>query len=132
MSYVTIELAPDALTVRPVGKHRWLSLRSAVRVPRADVTAVEPGGITAENGPVGLRCPGTNIPGRYLAGTFWKFWGPPERRVRSFWVRRHPGSCIRLTFRNAFYDYAMVEVSDPAADIARIQGWLDAGAATRR
>ena len=131
MAYVTIELEPDAMVIRPVGKHRLASLRNAVRIARVDVSGVEPGGITAENGPIGLRFPGTNIPGRYLAGTFWKFWGPPERRVKSFWMRRHPGSCIRISFRDASFDYAMVEVSDPAAEVTRIQAWIDTGAATR-
>ena len=68
--------------------------------------------------------PGTNVPGMYLAGTFWKFWGDKSSRVKSFWVRRHPGKCIRIDLRNHDYDYLMVEVDDPGAEIARITAWL--------
>jgi hypothetical protein len=72
-----------------------------------------------------VRCwVGTNVTGRYIAGTFWRFWGDPAKREKSFWVRRHPDKCIRITLANHDYDFAMVEVDDPAAEIARIEAWL--------
>jgi hypothetical protein len=124
MHYVEIELNPTNLVVRPVGKHRALALKWSLYAAKADVVGVEPGGRLAENGPVGLRFPGTNVPGYYLAGTFWKFWGDPARRVKSFWIRRHPGKCIQINLANHDYDYLMVEVDDPEAEIARIEAWL--------
>lgn len=126
MSYVTIELNPTNLVIKPVGKHRWAALKTSMYAARADVVSVEAGGHLAENGPVGLRMPGTNIPGRYLAGTFWKFWG--DERVKSFWIRRHPDKCIRINLANHDYDYLMVEVDDAAAEIARISAWIDSAA----
>ena len=127
MTYVSIQLTPQTLRVEPQGKHRWLALKSVLAIPRSHVTGVEPGGHAAEKGPVGLRIPGTNLPGVYIAGTFWKFWGDPSRRVKSFWVRRHPDRCIRISFRNEEYDFAMVEVSEPSEEIARIAAWIGEG-----
>jgi hypothetical protein len=124
MAYATISLNAGSLIVRPVGKHRWLALKWLVRVNRSEVVSAELGGHLAENGPVGLRCPGTNVPGFYLAGTFWKFWG--ANRMKSFWIRRHPGKCIRINLRDADFDYLMIEVDDPVADISRINAWVHA------
>jgi hypothetical protein len=124
MTYTEIDLKPTNLTVRPVGRNRWLALRMSLYAAKADVVSVELGGRLAENGPVGLRFPGTNVPGRFLAGTFWKFWGDPNRRVKSFWIRRHPDKCIRIDLANHEYDYLMVEVDDPESEIARINEWL--------
>ncbi len=124
MAYVTIELNPTNLVVRPVGKHRWFALKTSMYAAKADVVGAEGGGHLAENGPFGLRLPGTNVPGMYLAGTFWRFWGDKANRVKSFWVRRHPDKCIRIDLRNHDYDYLMVEVENPDAEIARITAWL--------
>jgi hypothetical protein len=126
MAYATINLNPTSLIVRPQGKHRWLALKWSVYVARPDVVSAEPGGHLAENGPVGLRSPGTNLPGFYLAGTFRKFWG--TNRGTSFWIRRHPDKCIRINLQNFDYDYLMIEVDDPAAEIARINAWVQAAA----
>jgi hypothetical protein len=126
MAYATITLNPTSLNVRPVGKHRWLALKWSVYVARPDVVSAEPGGHLAENGPVGLRSPGTNLPGFYLAGTFRKFWG--TNRVTSFWIRRHPDKCIKINLQNFDYDYLMIEVDDPEAEIARINAWVQPAA----
>lgn len=124
MPYVEIDLNPTNLTVRPLGRNWAFALKRSLSAAKAEVAAVERGGRLAENGPVGLRFPGTNVPGRFLAGTFWKFWGGQEGRVKSFWVRRHPDKCIRIDLANHDYDYLMVEVDDPEAEIARIEAWL--------
>jgi hypothetical protein len=67
----------------------------------------------------GLRFPGTNLFGSYIAGTYWKFWDTP--RVRSFWVRRHAESCITLRLQGHWFDVICVEVDDPEREVARIR-----------
>ena len=124
MTRVEIHLTPTNLTVRPLGWNRAFALKTSLSAAKADVVAVERGGRLAENGPVGLRFPGTNVPGHFLAGTFWKFWGSDEGKVKSFWIRRHPDKCIRIDLANHDYDYLMVEVDDPDAEITRIEAWL--------
>jgi hypothetical protein len=124
MTYVDLELNPTNLIVRPIGWQRVYALKTSLYAAKADVVSVEPGSRLAENGPVGLRCPGTNLPGYFLAGTFWKFWGNDGDKVKSFWIRRHPDKCIRINLANHDYDYLMIEVDDPDAEIARINAWL--------
>ena len=124
MVYVDIDLKATNLTVRPLGWNRVFALKLSLYAAKADVAAVARGGHLAENGPVGLRFPGTNVPGHFLAGTFWKFWGNEADKVKSFWIRRHPDKCIRIDLANHDYDYLMVEVDDPDAEIARIEAWL--------
>ena len=66
--------------------------------------------------------PSSNEQVFYLAGTFRKFWA--AQRATSFWIRRHPDKCIRINRQNFDYDYLMIEVDDPATEIARINAWV--------
>jgi hypothetical protein len=118
MAKTRIDHGAATFDVVPQGWYRLWSLRLRVRVPYASVTSVEHDLRHAENGPVGVRFPGTNVPGVILAGTYWKFWG--NTRVRSFWVRRHAQHCITIRLREHEYDYLTVEVDDPALEIERI------------
>jgi hypothetical protein len=122
MAKTRIDYGATSFDVVPQGWYRLWSLRLRVRVPYESVAAVDHDLRHAENGPVGLRFPGTNVPGVILAGTYWKFWG--ARRVRSFWIRRHTQNCITIRLREHEYDYLTIEVDDPAAEIARLQDAL--------
>jgi hypothetical protein len=122
MAKTRIDYGATSFDVVPQGWYRLWSLRLRVRVPYGCVTAVEHDLRHAENGPVGLRVPGTNVPGVILAGTYWKFWGASH--VRSFWIRRHTQNCITIRLREHEYDYLTIEVDDPAAAIARLQDAL--------
>ena len=113
-----IDLLMDRLVVEPVGWHKLWSLD----VPYADIVSVSEDHRLAENGPSGMRFPGASIPGVYLAGTFWKFWG--GEHTWSFWLRRHAENCITLQLRNHRFSYITVEVSDPAGEIAAITNAL--------
>ncbi len=119
MAPVEIDLLWNALAVRPTGWHRLWSLRREVTVPYEQIVTVTHDPAFARNGPVGLRFPGTNVFGSYIAGTYWKFWDRP--RVRSFWVRRHAEKCITLKLRDHWFDVICVEVDDPAAEVERIR-----------
>jgi hypothetical protein len=117
-----IDLLVDRLVVEPMGWNKVWSLRTRIDIPYGDIVAVEQDRRLAENGPAGLRFPGANIPGVYLAGTFWKFWG--DRKSRSFWLRRRADRCITIRLRNNSFDYVTVDVADPAAEIRRITSSL--------
>jgi len=114
-----IDLLVDKLIVEPMGWNKLWTLRSKINIPFSDIVSVEQDHRLAENGPVGVRFPGANIPGMYLAGTFWKFWG--DNQVRSFWVRRHAGKCITIRLRDHHFDYVTVEVHDPETEIRHIR-----------
>ncbi len=114
-----IDLLVDKLIVEPTGWNKLWTLRSRIDIPFRDIVSLEQDHRLAENGPVGVRLPGANIPGVYLAGTFWKFWG--DTRVRSFWVRRHADKCITIRLRDHHFDYVTVEVHDPETEIRHIR-----------
>ncbi len=119
MAPVEIDLLWNALRIRPTGWHRVWSLRRQIDVPYEQVISVSYEPELARNGPIGLRLPGTNAPGYYTAGTYWRFWDTPK--VRSFWVRRHAENCITLQLEGNHFDLICVEVDDPEAEVARIQ-----------
>jgi hypothetical protein len=122
MAKTRIDYGATSFDVVPQGWYRLWSLRRHVRVPYESVTAVDHDLRHAENGPIGVRFPGTNLPGVILAGTYWKFWG--ERRVRSFWIRRHAQNCITIRLREHEYDYLTIEFDDPTAEIDRLTSHL--------
>lgn len=119
MAPVEIDLLWNAVRIRPTGWHRAWSLRRRIDVPYEQVVSVTHDPAFARNGPVGIRFPGTNVFGSYIAGTYWKFWDTP--RVRSFWVRRHAERCITLELHGHRFDVVCVEVGDPEREVARIQ-----------
>jgi hypothetical protein len=116
---VEIDLLWNAASIRPTGWHRLWSLRREIDVPYEQIAEVSHDPAFARNGPEGLRFPGTNLFGSYIAGTYWKFWDTP--RVRSFWVRRHAESCITLRLQGHWFDVICVEVDDPEREVARIR-----------
>ena len=119
MAPVEIDLLWNGIRVRPTGWHRIWSLRREITIPYEQIASIAHDPALARNGPEGIRFPGTNVPGYYTAGTYWKFWDRP--RVRSFWVRRHAERTITLELRNHWYDLLCVEVDDPAAQVERIR-----------
>jgi hypothetical protein len=123
---VEIDLLWNALSIRPTGWHRLWSLRRQTDVPYEQVEEVSHDPAFARNGPVGIRFPGTNVFGSYIAGTYWRFWDTP--RVRSFWVRRHAEKCITLKLRGHWFDVICVEVDDPEHEVARIRAAIAAQA----
>ena len=117
-----IDILVDRLIIEPMGWNKLWSLRTSIEIPFRCVVSVEQDRRLAENGPVGVRFPGANLPGVYLAGTFWKFWG--DKKVRSFWIRRHADKCITIRLRDHYFDYVTVEVGEPGAEIRRITSAL--------
>lgn len=117
-SFTKIDLLGDRLVIEPVGWHKLWSLRRKIEVPFADVVSVAQDHRLAENGPNGMRLPGTSIPGVYIAGSFWRFWG--NDRMWSFWIRRHAENCITFRLRNNHFTIITVEVENPTQEVATI------------
>jgi hypothetical protein len=116
---VEIDLLWNAVCIRPTGWHQLFSLRRSVEVPYEQIVSLDHRPQLARNGPLGLRMPGTNVPGYYTAGTYWRLWDTP--RVRSFWVRRHPERTFTLELQGNYFDSVYVEVDDPDAQIERLR-----------
>lgn len=119
MAAVQIDLLWNGIRFRPNGWHRLWSLRRQIDVPYEQIVSVDHDPKLAQNGPLGIRFPGTNVPGYYTAGTYWRFWSKPK--IRSFWVRRHPEKTIALHLRGHHFNTICVEVDDPDRQIERIR-----------
>jgi hypothetical protein len=66
----------------------------------------------------GFRLPGTQIPGLLTAGTFYQHDGAV------FYDVRNPERTIVLELEHEHYKRLVVEVADPAAAVANIEGAL--------
>jgi hypothetical protein len=84
--------------------------RAIVRGIRADPTI-------ARGWWKGFRLPGTHIPGVITAGTFHK------RGKRIFWDVKNPEKAIVVDLADERYEQVIVEVTDPAAEVQKIQSF---------
>lgn len=112
---VDLEVVDGALVVRPRGANQWWSLRRRLDVLVRDVVDIGVG--RAADLPVGLRSPGTSVPG-YRAGMY----GTGEQR--SFWLARRAEDVLVIELRDRPLRRIVVEVDDPEATAARLREQL--------
>ncbi|MBF6600959.1 MAG: hypothetical protein IVW36_10665 [Dehalococcoidia bacterium] len=100
-----------------LGRDRIYAVKRKVNVPVGHIAGVRRAGDRVSR-PRGLRLAGTALPGVIYAGSFWAPGG------WSFWdVRvRHAGNVIVVDLKDDFYRQLVVEVADPAAAVAAIEG----------
>lgn len=115
-----IELDAETLTVHVRGMDRLWAFKSELRIPLAHVSGAAPAEDEARGWWHGIRAPGTNLPGAITAGTFYA----DEGRV--FWDVHAPERAIAITLHDDTFAKLVIEVEDPAAEIARIQAALAA------
>src|SRR5688572_27292230 len=119
---VRIRVADGIVTFDVIGLHKLWTLRSRIRIPAHDIVGVGPGAPVAREEWPGWRLPGTSVPGLITAGSYLKGgeW--------SFWDVVRPARAIAVTTQNQRYRRLIVEVADPVAEIARLQGAASAAA----
>ena len=117
-----IALTAEKLTLIVHGFDVVLALKKQLEIPLAHVERVE-GGVAPEAEARlrhSLRMPGTSLPGLVTAGSYvedgrWMFWNI------------HKGErAITIWLRHDRYDALVVDVQDPAAEVARITAALGA------
>lgn len=114
MVSVSIDRANAVFAVR--GLHKLWAFKDRLEVPLShilDVRVVDPN--VARAWWKGLRLPGTHLPGFLTAGTFYK----DGKRI--FWDVSNPESAIVVELTGEKYHQLIVEVDDPAAEVARFQ-----------
>ncbi len=115
---VNIGLTPDTLLIRIEGVNRFWALKRQLKIPLAHVVGVEADHQVAQQWKrlwKGFRWPGTYLPGVITAGTFYK------GGERIFWDVRHPERAITVHLTEEKYARLVMEVEEPAADVAAIQ-----------
>lgn len=115
---VDVSVADGCVRFTLLGRDRMYAVKRKVDVPVGHVVGVRPAGDQIGR-PRGLRLAGTGLPGVIYAGSFWAPGGG-----WSFWdVRlRHAGKVIVIDLKDDFYRQIVVEVADPAAAVAAIEG----------
>ena len=116
MVEITIQ---DGLAVFEVrGMDKLWALKSRLEIPLPHIRAVRHDPSVAHGWWKGLRLPGTHVPGVITAGTFY------QHGKRVFWDVHRPERTIVVELHDEQYDALIVEVGDPAADVARLQASL--------
>jgi hypothetical protein len=111
-----VEITGDALIVHVKGMDRLFSLKSRLEIPLAHVLGAEVDPEVAQGWRKGLRAPGTHLPGVITAGTFY------QEGDRIFWDVHDPGKAIVIRLEDERYARLVIEVEDPPATAAAIEG----------
>jgi hypothetical protein len=110
-----IEIDTEALTVQVQGLDKLWSLKSELRIPLSHVSGAALAEDEARRWWHGIRAPGTHVPGVITAGTFY------EREGRVFWDVSKPERAIAIVLHDDKYAKLVIEVENPADEIARIE-----------
>ena len=116
-----VELTENALIVHVRGMDRLWALTSRLEIPLAHVVDAKVDPEMARGWRKGLRAPGTHVPGVITAGTFY------QEGERVFWDVHDPERSIVIHLKDERYARLVIEVDDPPATAAAIQGVLSEG-----
>ena len=116
-----VELTENALIVHVRGVDRLWALKSRLEIPLAHVVCAEVDPEVAQGWRKGLRAPGTHVPGVITAGTFY------QEGERVFWDVHDPERTVVIHLKDERYARLVIEVDDPHATAAAIQGALGEG-----
>ncbi|GAA1654552.1 hypothetical protein [Actinoplanes couchii] len=110
-----VRIDGSTLVVEVRGLDKLWALKSRLEIPLVNVS-----GATADPGidrePKGLRAPGAHIPGVITAGTFHR------DGEKVFWDVKNPQNAVVIALRDETYARLVVEVADPRATVALIEG----------
>lgn len=113
MASVAVE--GDRLVVRPLGWHKIWAMRGSLSVPLRSVSAVHLRTRESLSSRLGLRMPGTSLPGIYAAGTF------VSKQRRQFWVAAKAEYLLVIELDGEEYQRVVLQVADANAVIATVQ-----------
>jgi hypothetical protein len=111
---VEISIAGDTVIFEVQGLDKLWAMKSRIEVPMSHITGARVDPDAARGWWHGIRLPGTNMPGVVTAGTFYQH----GRRV--FYDVHDTDNTIVIELDHQRYDQLIVEVADPAAEVARI------------
>jgi hypothetical protein len=113
---VVISVRGDKLRLQVKGLDKLWAMRSHLDIPLSAVRAVRADPEVARGVWKGVSAPGTHIPGFIIAGTFYQ----DDKRI--FWDVHDPEKTVVIELVGQRYDQIIVEVGDPAAAVALVEG----------
>jgi hypothetical protein len=112
----TVSVEGDQLVVEMQGLDRLWALKSTLTIPLVHVRGVSVDASGLAGASHGIRAPGTYVPGVITAGTFHL------DGERVFWDVHDPTRAVVVELADEKYTRLIVQVEDPAATVALIQG----------
>lgn len=113
---VVISVRGDKLRLQVKGLDKLWAMRSRLDIPLAAIRGARVDPDVAHGLWKGVSAPGTHIPGFIIAGTFYQ----DDKRI--FWDVKDPGKTVVIDLVGQRYDQLIVEVADPAAAVALVEG----------
>ena len=111
---VEVSIRGDTAVFEVQGWDRLWALKSRLEIPLVNVRGVRADPDVARGWWKGIKAPGTHLPGVIVAGTFH------QDGKRIFWDVRDPERTIVVELADERYDELIVEVADPASEVARL------------
>jgi hypothetical protein len=115
---VDVMVQGDRVVFEVEGMHKLWALRSRLEIPLRHVRSVRADPSVARGLWRGLKLAGSDIPGLFAAGTFYR-----QGRL-IFYDVRDPSHAIVVELDDETYDRLVVEVRDPAAVVATLTAAL--------
>ena len=113
-----VELTEGTLLVHVRGADTFWAFKSQLEIPLTNIVGAEVDPAVGEHwGDVvkGIRLPGTHAPGVIAAGSFYTSGG------WVFWDVHDPQKALTIKLAHEHYTKLVIEVTDPHADVARIE-----------
>jgi hypothetical protein len=117
---VEITLHGDHVHLEVKGLDKLWAFKGHLDIPVAHIRAVRADPTIARNWWIGVKLPGTSIPGVIRAGTFYQ----ADKCI--FWDVHNPDNTIVIELHDERYDALVVEVADPQAAVDKIEHVLRA------
>jgi hypothetical protein len=116
---VAVQQEGDTVIFTVEGWHKLWAFRSELRIPCAHIKSARPDPEAAAHW-AGLRAGGTYIPGLLTAGTFYLD-GLFDHKPTFFDVQ-HQENTVTVELADEHYARLIIEVADPAAVVALLNG----------
>ena len=113
---VVISVRGDKLRLQVKGLDKLWAMRSRLDIPLSAIRAARVDPDVSRGLWKGVSAPGTHIPGFIIAGTFYQ----DDKRI--FWDVKDPEKTVVIELVGQRYDQLIVEVADPAAAVALVEG----------
>jgi hypothetical protein len=110
-----VSVVDGAFVLEVEGWDKLWALKSHLAIPIEHVVRVYADPKIAESWWKGVRLGGTHVPGVIAAGTFY------QHHNWIFWDVHNPENVIVVDLRDEHYAKLIIEVSDPADTVARLQ-----------
>lgn len=112
---VRVSIEDNFLILNVIGSHKVYALKSQFKIPISHVRGAthDPG---AWDMPTGIRAPGTELPGIFRAGTFYK------GGERIFWDVRQKEKTVVLELQDEEFARLIIEVENPDEVVQLIEG----------